>query len=95
MEPVFAVAIIARTALSATVSGTTTKIKTLGIKSIYSVFTASIDFCVAFLSPKTLYVHRRHTLDSDFGKSVFDLFKPERLNDRFNFFHVLVCGGPF
>jgi hypothetical protein len=88
MDPVLAAVSIARTALSRTVSATTTKINTLGTKStVYPP--PSVNFFVTFLSPKTFYLHLGHTLDTDFGKSGFYLFKPERLYDRFDFFHVL------
>jgi hypothetical protein len=44
---------------------------------------------MTLLSAKSFHIDRGHPLDTYFGESVFDVFNLERLDNRFNFFHIL------
>src|SRR6516162_3107652 len=57
-------------------------------KEIHRVFAAPVNLRVALLPAKALYLADRHALDSQAGKSLFDAFEFERLDDGIDLFHV-------
>ena len=61
-------------------------------QKIDSVFTATIDLSVSFLASKSLHFRDGHTLDSNLGERLFDVFEFKRLNNGFYFLHVSVSG---
>jgi len=56
-------------------------------QEIDGVFTATIDFGVAFLATEPLYFSYGHPFDADICECFFDLFEFEGLDDCFDQFH--------
>src|SRR6266496_367425 len=63
-------------------------------QEIHGVFTAAINLGVAFLPAEPLYFRDGHPFDAELGECLFDLLELERLDDRFQFFHVDVSSAP-
>src|SRR5439155_11245715 len=63
-------------------------------EKIDSVLTATINFCVPLLPPKTLDLAYCHPLNAHFGQCLFDLFQFERLDNGLDLLHrrVVVRG---
>src|SRR5436190_9004556 len=56
-------------------------------QKINRVFAPAVDFRMAFLTTKSLYLRYRHAGHTYSGDGILDLFQLERLYDRFDFFH--------
>ena len=48
---------------------------------------------MAFLAAEALHFRHRHALDAEFGQGFLYFLEFERLDDRFEFFHVKLGGG--
>ena len=59
-------------------------------QEIDSVFTAAIDFGVAFLPAKSFDFSHRHPFNADFTEGVLHFLQFERFDYRFNLLHVSV-----
>ncbi len=57
-------------------------------QEIDGVFAAAIDFSVAFLAAEAFYFGHGHAFDPELGQGFLDLLEFERLDDRFQFFHL-------
>ena len=58
-------------------------------EEIDRILAAAIDLGVAFLPSESFDFGDRHSLDTKLGQSFFNLLEFERLNDRFQLFHLV------
>ena len=84
--PVFAADVMASMVLSTWSEAIATSILILGRKA-HRVFSAAIDFRVAFLTPVSFDFRHRETVNANGGQGVADFFEFEWLDDRHNNFH--------
>src|SRR5436190_4286793 len=62
-------------------------------EKIHCVLAAAINLGMAFLAPKALHFRDRHALDAELGQGFLHFLEFERLDDRFELFHVGFNGG--
>jgi hypothetical protein len=58
-------------------------------KNVHRVFAAAVDFLVALLAAKPLHFGDGHAFDPSLGQSFLNIIEFKRLNDGFNFFHMV------
>jgi hypothetical protein len=59
-------------------------------QEIHGVFTAAVDFGVAFLPPESLHLSDRHSFNADFTERIFHFLQFEWFYYRFDFLHSLL-----
>jgi hypothetical protein len=57
-------------------------------QEIDGVFAAAINLGVALLPPEAFHFRHRHSLDAELGQGFLHFLEFERLDDRFELFHV-------
>src|SRR6266581_7673695 len=62
-------------------------------QKIHGVFATPINLGVAFLPAEPFHFRDGHPFDAKFGERLLDLFELERLDNRFQFFHVDVSSA--
>src|SRR5947207_10038008 len=62
-------------------------------QEIHGVFAAAVNLGVALLPPEALHFRHRHALDAELGQGFLHFLEFERLDDRFELFHVGFNGG--
>ena len=88
MRPVRAAFMMASTARSTTASSQITSIFTFG-QEVHDIFRAAIQLGMPFLAAKALGFNDGNPLEPDLVQSLLHFVELERLNDRFDLFHVV------